>query len=160
MSTTSVGTFLWYEGDVREPVRFYQSLFPQLTTTAVIDYPDEVPGPENMMSIEFELFGNHFVAFQGGPAHPFTDAISIMVSVETQEDIDYYWDAFLANGGQEIACGWIKDKWGLSWQIVPSAVMGETLGGSDPEGAGRAVQAMLKMQKLDIAGLRAAYAGS
>ena len=140
-------------------MQFYRSVFPELTTVETIEYPDAVPGPATMMSIEFELFGNRYTAFNGGPGHPFTDAISIMVSVQTQEDIDRCWDAFLGNGGQEIACGWIQDRWGMSWQIVPGEVMGQTLGGSDPAGARRATEAMLAMKKLDIAGLRAAYAG-
>ncbi len=159
MAVTGTSTFLWFDADVREPVTFYKSLFPELTTGEELDYPDSMPGPSGMNSIELTLFGNTFTAFNGGPDHPFTDAISIVVSIETQEDIDRLWDAFLANGGEGVACGWLKDKWGLSWQIVPSTVMGETLGGPDPEGSQRAIAAMLKMQKLDIAKLKQAAAG-
>lgn len=161
MSSPRVSTFLWFDADVREVVEFYRSIFPNTEIIETIDYNKAIPSPDgDVMTIEFELNGYRIVAFTGGPDHPFTDAISIQVEVEAQPEVDFYWNALTADGGSGIACGWLEDKYGLHWQIVPAAAMKQTLGGPDPEGARRAGAAMMKMIKLDVADLHAAYAGT
>ncbi len=138
--------FLWYNGQAQEAATFYTSIF-----------KDSKISSSNPQSAVFELQGREFYAFNGGPTFQFTPAISLFVNCDNQEEIDYYWSKLL-EGGEESRCGWLKDKFGLSWQIVPS-VLGSLLGGPDAAGAKRAMQAMLGMVKLDIAALQAAYDG-
>lgn len=140
-----ITTFLWFDGQAEEAAKFYTSLFKNSKIVSA-----------NPMSVVFELDGQEFYALNGGPQFKFTEAISLFVKCETQEEIDYFWNKFTADGGQESMCGWCKDKYGLSWQIVPN-VLGQLIGGSDPAKAQNAMQAMLKMKKLDIAQLTAAY---
>ncbi len=117
-------------------------------------------GPDDdVMTATMELAGQRFMALNGGPEFAFTEAVSFFVSVDTQEEVDRLWSALTADGGQESQCGWLKDKFGLSWQIVPKKLM-ELMGSPDREGAGRTMQAMLRMRKLDIAALQAAYDGT
>jgi predicted 3-demethylubiquinone-9 3-methyltransferase (glyoxalase superfamily) len=110
------------------------------------------------MTATFELNGQQFMALNGGPMFKFTEAISLMVDCDTQEEVDYFWDKLIANGGEPSQCGWLKDKFGLSWQIVPKA-LGQLMGDPDPEKAGRVMQAMLKMSKIIVKDLEAAHAG-
>jgi len=146
--------FLWFDNDAGEAVEYYTSIFKD---SKVIN---SSPGPDGkVFTATFELNGQEFMALNAGPQFRFNEAVSFMVSVETQEEVDYYWQKLTADGGEESQCGWLKDKFGLSWQIVPMA-LGELLGSADREKAGRAMQAMLKMRKLDIATLKAAYEGS
>jgi len=146
--------FLWFDNNAGAAVDYYTSIFKD---SKVIS---SSPGPDgNVQTATFELNGQQFIALNGGPEFPFTEAVSFFVSVETQDDVDYYWDSLTAGGGEESQCGWLKDKFGLSWQIVPTA-LGDMLGSPDREKAGRALQAMLKMRKLDIAALKAAYEGA
>jgi predicted 3-demethylubiquinone-9 3-methyltransferase (glyoxalase superfamily) len=155
--TDKIKTVLWYDNQAEQAANLYTSLFPDSSITNVTKY--ENAGPSGDVTIvEFELAGREFVAMNAGPEFKFTEAISIMVDCEDQAEVDRYWSALTADGGEESMCGWLKDRWGLSWQIVPK-VMNQLLGDPDPGRAGRAMQAMLSMQKLDIAVLQAAADG-
>ncbi len=144
--------FLWYDGTVEEAMNLYRSVFPssQVLNTS------RGPGGK-MMSATFELEGQQLIAFDGGPHYKFTPAVSMYVSCETQEEVDELW-AKLIDGGTESHCGWLQDRFGLSWQIIPS-ILPKLLGDADREKAGRAMNAMLQMQKIDIAALRRAFEG-
>ena len=148
--------FLWFEGRAEEAANFYTSIFRNAKVTDVMRYGDAGPGPKGgVMSATFELEGQRFIALNGGPMFKFTPAISFFVNCESQEEIDYFWNR-LSEGGQTQQCGWLQDKFGLSWQIVPTA-LGEMLHDKDPAKSTRVMQAMLKMTKLDINGLKDAY---
>ena len=138
--------FLWFDGQAGEAADLYCSIFANSKIVAA-----------SPMSVTFELEGSRYVAFNGGPHFKFSEAVSFMVVCETQEEVDYYWDK-LGDGGQSGRCGWLKDRFGLSWQIVPT-VLPELLGSPDRDKAGRAMAAMMKMGKLEIAALRAAFEG-
>ena len=142
--------FLWYDGNAEEAANLYTSIFKDGKIISTMPGPGGKP-----MGFTLELDGQRFIAFNGGPMFKFTEAVSMFVNCETQDEIDYYWER-LSEGGQKSRCGWLKDKFGLSWQIVPP-VLGELLGDADREKAGRAMQAMLQMDKIDIASLKAAY---
>ena len=151
-----ISTCLWFNNQAEEAVRHYTSIFKNSRILDPAFYNEEGYGePGTVMTIPFELEGREFLALNGGPEFNFTNAISFMVNCESQEEIDYYWDK-LTKGGQESQCGWLKDKYGLSWQIVPS-VLGEMLQDKDPEKSNRVMQAMLQMTKIDIEALRRAY---
>ena len=151
-------TFLWYDNQAEEAVNLYTSIFPDSKIVDVARYSEAGPGPTgSVMTITFELAGQRFMALNGGPEFKFTEAISLMVNCQTQEEVDELWGK-LSDGGQPGPCGWLKDRYGLSWQIVPT-VLGELLQDPDPEKSNRVVQAMLKMGKLDIAALLNAYEG-
>lgn len=150
----SVSTFLWYDDGAADAAAFYTALIPNSRVLSAQELPDGTA-----VSVTFELDGQVFQALNAGPRFPFTEAASIFVSVPTQEELDRIWDAILDNGGSESMCGWITDRWGLSWQVIPTA-LGETLGGADPAGADRAMEAMLQMRRIDVEALRAAYAGT
>lgn len=148
----TITPFLWFDGRLGEAVDFYTSLFGD---SAVLE---RVPGPEDsVMMARFRLAGVELMALDGGPAHALTPAFSLFVSVEGQAEVDHYWDA-LVEGGEAGQCGWLVDRFGLSWQVIPTA-LGELMGAPDRERAGRVMQAMLTMSKLDVAGLQAAYDG-
>lgn len=150
--------FLWFDTQAEEAMTLYVSLFPNSKITKAVRYGEHGPGPAgSVMTIEAELNGTTFVGLNGGPMYKFTEAVSFVINCETQAEIDSYWTA-LSDGGQESQCGWLKDRFGLSWQIVP-ANLPALIGGGDPQAAGRAMAAMLKMRKLDIAALEAARAG-
>jgi predicted 3-demethylubiquinone-9 3-methyltransferase (glyoxalase superfamily) len=155
-----ISPFLWYAKDAEEAAAFYASVFPDSRVVRVTALASESPsGPAGSVKVvEFELCGQSFTAMTAGPMDPFNHAISFAVSCDDQAELDRYWNALLGNGGQAEQCGWLKDRWGVSWQIVPKA-MGELMGGADKAGAKRASDAMMKMVKLDIAALKAAYAG-
>jgi len=147
--------FLWFDGNAEEAVNLYTSLFKDSKITSIARNPKGAPGPEGeVLTMGFELFGQKFAALNGGPMYKFTEAVSFVVNCETQEEVDKYWDALLADGGKTQACGWLKDKFGLSWQITPT-ILPELLsaGGKKAE---RVMQAMMKMIKLDIAELQRA----
>ncbi len=149
--------FLWFDCQAEEAANLYVSLFPDSKLTNVSRYGDGMPLPKGTaMSVTFQLAGQEFMALNGGPSFTFTEAISFFVNCETQEEIDRLWSK-LTEGGEPGQCGWLKDRFGLSWQIVPN-VLGDLIGDPDPEKAGRATQAMLKMGKLDIAELKRAHA--
>jgi len=144
---TSITPFLWFDKNVREAVAFYQSVFPDAKVEIVNDF-----------MASFELEGQKFNALNGGPKFRFNEAISFFISVETQQEVDYFWSKLTAEGGEESRCGWLKDKFGLSWQVVPKA-LGKYLGDPDRSKADRVMQAMMKMQRIVIADLDKAYAG-
>jgi predicted 3-demethylubiquinone-9 3-methyltransferase (glyoxalase superfamily) len=144
---TSITPFLWFDNNVPEAVAFYKSVFPNAKVETVNDF-----------MASFELEGQKFNALNGGPKYRFNEAISFFISVETQEEVDYFWNSLTADGGEQSRCGWLKDKFGLSWQVVPTA-LGRYLGDPDRAKADRAMQAMLKMQKINIADLEKAFAG-
>lgn len=150
--------FLWFDSDAEEAVNFYVSLFDDSKITDVTLYPEGSRGPAGeVMTVAFELQGQNLIALNGGPEFAFSPAISFVVTCENQDEVDRLWDA-LGEGGEQQQCGWLRDRFGLTWQIVPTA-LGELLAGSDPEGSRRAMQAMLEMGKLDINALQDAYAG-
>ena len=153
-----IKTFLWYDNQAEEAAKLYTSLLPDSRITNVTKYENADPSGNTVTIVDFELAGRQFVAMNAGPMFKFNESISIMVDCEDQAEVDRYWNALTADGGEESMCGWLKDKYGLSWQIVPK-VLDDLLADPDPERAGRAMQAMLSMQKLDIAGLEAAADG-
>jgi len=151
---------LWYAKEAEEAAKFYTSIFPDSRIDSVNALPADSPsGPAGSVKIvEFTLFGQKFMAMSAGPLDDFNHAISFMVHCDDQAEIDRYWDAILKNGGTEEQCGWVKDKFGVCWQITP-AVLNELMRDPDQKKARRVAEAMLKMKKLDVAELRAAAAG-
>ncbi|MES2793849.1 MAG: VOC family protein [Planctomycetota bacterium] len=148
--------FLWFNHQAEEAANFYVSIFPNSKIVKVVRYGESGPGPAgSAMTVAFELHGQSFLALNGGPQFQFTEAVSFVVNCQTQQEIDTYWEKLTA-GGAEVQCGWLKDKYGLSWQISPT-VLSELVGGPDPEKSGRALQAMMTMKKLDIRALQDAY---
>jgi predicted 3-demethylubiquinone-9 3-methyltransferase (glyoxalase superfamily) len=146
----SITPFLWFDSDLAEPIAFYRSVFPE---AFVCDEPASGP----VFSATVELCGQKIMLLNGGPANAgFTESISLFVSVSTQEELDGLWDRLIAGGGESGQCGWLKDRYGLSWQVVPT-VLGVLLGSVDRRRAQQAIEAMLQMTKLDIAALQAAY---
>ena len=151
-------TNLWFDTEAEEAAEFYTSVFKNSRIVHVARYTEAGPRPAGMvMTVEFELDGQRFIGINGGPEFKFDEAISLMINCETQEEIDYYWER-LTDGGAESQCGWLKDRYGLSWQVVPTG-MDEVFADPDPERARRAMEALLKMRKLDIAALRSAADG-
>jgi predicted 3-demethylubiquinone-9 3-methyltransferase (glyoxalase superfamily) len=153
---------LWFGRDVETAADFYVALFPSSRVTDVSRYPDDFPDPAmagQALVVDLELDGQPHRLLNGGDGGPRpTEATSFSISVETQDELDHYWYALAADGGQEGRCGWVTDRWGFSWQVVPST-MDRYLGGPDPEGAARAMTAMMGMNRLVIAELAAAYEG-
>ena len=155
-TTQKITTFLWFDKNAEEAVNFYVSVFKNAKVLQTVPYGDTGPGPKgSVMTIDFELDGQKFMALNGGPDFKFTEAISLMVNCETQEEIDYYWEK-LSEGGQKVECGWLKDKFGLSWQVGPS-ILPELF--NEPDKANRVMAAVMKMKKLDIAELKRAAEG-
>jgi predicted 3-demethylubiquinone-9 3-methyltransferase (glyoxalase superfamily) len=158
----SITPFLWFDKDAEEAMNFYTSIFPNSKIKNVQRYGKEgeaVSGmPEgSIMTATFELNGQEFTAINGGPIYKFTEAVSFLVECDSQEEVDHFWNALTA-GGEEVQCGWLKDKFGLSWQIIPS-LLGKLMSDPDPVKSGRVMQAMLQMKKIDCAKLQAAYEG-
>jgi predicted 3-demethylubiquinone-9 3-methyltransferase (glyoxalase superfamily) len=148
--------FLWFDHQAEEAAAFYVTIFPDSKVLKVVRQGEVGPGPAGSpMVVDFRLAGQKFVALNGGPLFKFTEAISFVVNCQTQDEVDAYWEK-LSAGGTQVQCGWLKDKFGLSWQIVPTALP-ELLADPDPVKAGRVMQAMMTMKKLDIGGLRQAY---
>jgi predicted 3-demethylubiquinone-9 3-methyltransferase (glyoxalase superfamily) len=148
--------FLWFDNNAEEAMTFYTAIFKNSKIGTVRRYGDAGPGPKgSVMTGTFQLNGQEFMALNGGPHFKFTEAISFFVNCETQEEVDELWEK-LSAGGQESRCGWLKDKFGLSWQIIPR-ILGELLGDKDPAKALRVMQAMLQMSKIDIMKLKQAY---
>jgi predicted 3-demethylubiquinone-9 3-methyltransferase (glyoxalase superfamily) len=151
-----ITTFLTFKDRAEEAVNFYVSIFRNSKILSVSRYGKAGPGPEgSVMSATFQLEGQEFVALNGGPHFTFTDGISLFVNCETQEEVDELWDK-LSEGGEKRPCGWLKDQFGVSWQIIPEA-LGQMLGDKDPQKSQRIMQAMLQMTKIDIETLRRAY---
>ncbi len=156
--TQKITTFLWFDNNAEEAVNFYVSIFKNSKVLNSIRYGDVGPGPKGtVMTIEFQLDGQEFTALNGGPQFKFTEAVSLVVHCQTQEEVDYFWEK-LSEGGRKVECGWLKDKFGLSWQIVPDILLA-LLQDSDTQKSQRVMQAMLQMKKLDIERLKRATAG-
>lgn len=151
---------LWYDGDAEEAARFYAETFPDSEVGRVTRAPGDYPAGEegDVITVEFTVLGMPCLGLNGGSAFQHSEAFSFQVATDTQEETDRYWDAIVSNGGSESMCGWCKDKWGLSWQITPR-VLTEALSHPDPAAAKRAFEAMMEMQKIDIAKIEAALAG-
>ena len=150
--------FLWFDNQAEEAMNFYASIFKNSKVGNVSRYGEAGPGPKgSVMVASFELHGLKFTALNGGPQFKFTEAISLYVNCDSQEEVDHYWSK-LSEGGQIQQCGWLKDKYGVSWQIIPSALP-KLMGDPDREKANRVMQAMLQMKKIDVAKLRQAYEG-
>ena len=151
--------FLWFDTQAEEAAKFYISIFKNSRIVTTTRYGDAGPGPKgSVMTVVFQLDGQEFIALNGGPQFRFTEAISFTVNCKTQEEVDDFW-AKLSRGGAEGPCGWLKDQYGLSWQIVPT-VLAELLSDPDPKKARRVTEAMLKMKKIDVAALKKASAGT
>ena len=149
--------FLWFDGQAEEAARFYVSIFKNSKLGQVTHYTGEEPSgmKGQVMTVDFELDGQEFVALNGGPQFKFTEAVSFVINCETQEEIDYYWEKLTAGGGEEVQCGWLADKYGLSWQVVPSKFFQQWA--KDPAGLQRVMRELMKMKKLDLATLEKAY---
>jgi predicted 3-demethylubiquinone-9 3-methyltransferase (glyoxalase superfamily) len=145
-----ITTFLWFDNNAEEAANFYVSVFKNSRILETSHYTEIGPGPKgSVMTISFELDGQQFTALNGGPQFKFTEAISLVVNCTSQEEVDYYWNKLSGEGGQEVECGWVKDKYGLFWQIVPEKLM-QLLTQGDPATVNRVMQAMMQMKKLDI----------
>ncbi len=155
MSTPTIRPFLWFGQNAEAAANFYVSVFKNSKILSVMPSPD----PKTPMGVELEIDGQRLIAFNGGPHYKLTEAVSLMVHCETQEEVDYFWQKLTSDGGAESRCGWLKDRFGLSWQVIPKALM-TLMGDKDPARAGRVVQAMLGMSKIDIAALQRAYDGA
>lgn len=163
MSVHPFSICLWFSDQAEEAAKFYTSIFKDGKIGKIQRYGKEGfefhQRPEgSVMTIDFEANGQKFVGLNGGPIFKFNESISLIIVCDTQKDIDYYWEKLTSQGGQEVQCGWLKDKFGVSWQVVPSMFQ-ELMSGQNKEGASRAMQAMFKMKKFDIATLKQAYQG-
>lgn len=146
---------LWFDTQAEEAAQYYCSIFPNSRITRTIRYTDAGPGPEgSVVTVEFELDGQPFVGINGGPAFTFTEAVSLQIDCRDQAEVDHYWDA-LTDGGEEGQCGWLKDRYGLSWQVVPAELI-DLLDDPDRARAARATKAMYEMRKIDLAACKAA----
>ena len=153
--------FLWFADQAEEAANFYTSLFKNSKIGRIFRHNEEAAEKTgrpvgSVLTIEFEIEGQKFVALNGGPLFKFNESVSFVINCETQEEVDYFWDKLTADGGEESACGWLKDKFGLSWQITPTVLI-DMLHDSDQEKSGRVMQAMLQMKKIDIKTLKDAY---
>lgn len=155
MTMQKITPFLWFDSQAEEAAKFYTSIFKRSKMGGVRRYGDAGPGPKgSVMTVEFRLEGQDFIALNGGPVYQFTPAISLFVDCKTQAEVDDLWNK-LSAGGEQVQCGWLRDKYGLSWQIIPSA-LGELLQDKDPGKSTRVMQAMMQMKKIDIDGLKRA----
>jgi predicted 3-demethylubiquinone-9 3-methyltransferase (glyoxalase superfamily) len=157
---SKISPCLWFDGDAEDAAKLYTSLFPDSRIDTVQRSPADNPStPEGaVLTVEFTLAGQKFIGLNGGPEFQFTEAVSFTIDCEDQAEVDRYWDALIADGGEPSQCGWLKDRFGLSWQVIPKQ-LNEVLNGPDRDGARRAMEAMLQMGKLDVAKLEEAYAG-
>ena len=150
---------LWFDTEAEEAAEFYCSIFPNSRILKVSRFPEGAPREAGMvMTVDFELNGNRFTGINGGPEFKFDEAVSFLIACDDQDEVDDYWEKLTADGGRESVCGWLKDKYGVSWQVIPAG-MEELFDDADPERAKRAMEAMLEMRRLDIAALRAAADG-
>ena len=155
--------FLWFDDEAEEAAKFYTSIFRNSRVGRILRYDEETAKTSqsgrpvgSVLTIEFEIEGQKFTALNGGPQFKFNESVSFVVNCETQDEVDYFWEKLTADGGQESACGWLKDKFGLSWQITPTVLI-DMLNDKDPKKSERVMKAMLQMQKIDIKTLKDAY---
>jgi predicted 3-demethylubiquinone-9 3-methyltransferase (glyoxalase superfamily) len=153
--------FLWFDDQAEEAVNFYTSLFKNSKIGRIFRNPEEAAEKTgrpvgSVLTIEFEIEGQKFAAINGGPLFKFNESVSFVINCETQEEVDYFWAKLTADGGEESACGWLRDKFGLSWQVTPTVLI-DMLHDNDQEKSGRVMQAMLQMKKIDIKALKEAY---
>ena len=158
-----ITSFLWFDDQAEEAVNFYTALFKNSKICRIFHYNEEAAEKTgrpvgSVLTIEFEIEGQKFVALNGGPVFKFNESISFVINCETQEEVDYFWGKLTADGGEESQCGWLKDKFGVSWQVTPTVLI-DMLHDKDPEKAERVMKAMLQMQKIEILKLKAAYDG-
>ncbi|MFG2801354.1 VOC family protein [Streptomyces pseudovenezuelae] len=159
MASKPFTTCLWFDGQAEEAAHFYVSVFKDSTVGRVTRYPEGAMQPAGtVLTVDFTANGQHFVALNGGPQFKFTEAVSFQIFCADQEEIDYYWTKFTENGGEPGPCGWLKDRYGLSWQVVPEG-LADMVGDPDPEKAARVTKAFMAMSKFDVAALEKAYAG-
>ena len=157
--TQKITPFLWFDTQAEEAANLYVSIFKNSKVTAVTRYGESGPGAKgSVMTVAFELDGQQFTALNAGPQFPFTEAVSFVVNCETQEEVDYFWEK-LSAGGKKVECGWLKDKFGLCWQIVPAQFF-DLIANASPEESDRVMRALMQMQKLDLAKLQQAYDGN
>jgi predicted 3-demethylubiquinone-9 3-methyltransferase (glyoxalase superfamily) len=161
-----ISPFLWFDHEAEEAAKFYASIFKNSKIGRILRYGEEAAKISStgqpagsVLTVEFEIEGQKFVALNGGPRFKFNESISFAVNCETQEEVDYFWEKLTADGGEESQCGWLKDKFGLSWQVVPTVLI-DMLQDKDSEKAERVMKVMLQMQKIDIEKLKAAYRGN
>jgi predicted 3-demethylubiquinone-9 3-methyltransferase (glyoxalase superfamily) len=158
VSISKIITFLWFDGEALPAAEFYVSLVPGSTITNVSRYLADAQRPEgDVLVVEFDLMGQHYAALNGGPEFPQSEAVSIQLMCSDQAEVDRLWDAIVGNGGAESMCGWCKDRWGVSWQIVPERLP-ELLGHPDPEVSGKAFRSMMTMRRIHVPTLEAAIA--
>lgn len=151
--------FLWYDSQAEEAAKFYTSIFRNSKIGTVRRYGEAGPGPKgSAMTVEFQVEGQDFIALNGGPHYQFTPAISLFVKCETQAEVDELWEKLLSGGGKPNRCGWLQDRFGVSWQIIPTT-LGKLMSDPDPQKSSRVMRAMLQMEKIDIDGLKRAYEG-
>ena len=157
---TSIATCLWFNGDAEAAAKLYTSLLPDSRIDRVVTSPADNPSTKegDVLTVEFTLGGQRFIGLNGGPEFPFTEAVSISVECEDQAEVDRLWSSLILGGGEASQCGWLKDRFGLSWQVIPRQ-LNEMMASSDTEGAKRAMEAMLQMSKIDVAKLQEAYEG-
>jgi len=156
---SKITPFLWYDTQAEEAMNHYMSIFKNSKKITVTHYGPNSPMPEGtVMTAVFELDGQRFIALNAGPVFKFNESVSFVINCDTQDEIDHYWNSFIDAGGKASQCGWLKDKFGLSWQVVPS-ILGQLFAGTEPEKSKRAFQAMMSMQKFDIKKLKDAYDG-
>ena len=156
----SLVTCLWFNGNAREAANFYASIFPDSSVEDNWIAPTDTPGNKQgeEIVVNFKIFGQDFIGLNGGPQFPHSEAVSFQIPCTNQDEIDKYWELLTKDGGQESQCGWLKDKFGISWQVTSPEMM-KYLGGSDPEGAKRATEAMMGMRKINLEEMKAAYFG-
>jgi predicted 3-demethylubiquinone-9 3-methyltransferase (glyoxalase superfamily) len=158
MTSDGFTTCLWYDGQAEEAANYYTSIFPNSKVGRIVHATEAGPGPAgSVLTVEFELNGQKFVGLNGGPEFTFNEAISFQIFCADQDEVDHYWDT-LSEGGEKGPCGWLKDTYGVSWQVIPQGLI-EMVSDPDPEKAARTTEAMLKMGKLDVAALEKAHAG-
>lgn len=157
MIKQKINPFLWFDNNAEEAANYYITVFKNSKINRITRYTKAGPGPEgSVVTAEFELDGQTFVALNGGPVFKFTEAVSFVVNCETQEEVDYYWNKLTSDGGEESQCGWLKDKFGLSWQIVPTLLI-DYIADKDTKKAARVMEAMMKMGKIIVADIQKAY---
>lgn len=164
MNMQKITPFLWFNGNAEQAAKFYTSVFKKSKILAITRYPESAAkcsgqSKGSVMTVEFDIEGQRFTALNGGPNFKFTEAISFVVRCKTQAELDYYWKKLSSGGGKEVACGWLKDKFGVAWQIVPEGLMETMLASKHPDRVDRVMAAVMDMVKLDIKKLKAAYAG-